>query len=128
MRTLATVVAGLAAISALAAPASPSRAAVIRLPLHGTVILAGSHVRCGSGKVNGQSYVDCGIAGTGNEPKKGGYVALMTGNGRVTIFDSTTQRTVFSRATAAVRAVPTAHPGDTIVLPGVAISCNVSTV
>jgi hypothetical protein len=128
MRTVATVVAGLVASGALAVPASARPAATITLPLHGTVILAGSHVRCGSGDVNGQSYVDSGIAGTGNEPKQGGYVVLMTGKGRVTIFDSSTQRTVFSRAAAAVRAVPTAHVGDTIVLPGIAISCNASRV
>jgi hypothetical protein len=125
MRKPVTVLSVLVALGALAAQAS---AAVITLPLHGTVILAHSNVRCGSGIVNKQRYVDCGIAGIGSVPKTGGYVVVMTADGTVTVLDSSTQAQVFSRKTASAYLGVVAHAGDKIVLPGVPISCKASTV
>jgi hypothetical protein len=128
MRKLVTALSVLVALGVGAVPASARTAAVIVLPQHGTVILAHSHVRCGAGTVNKQKYVDCGIAGIGSVPKTGGYVVVMTADGNVTVLDSSTQRQVFSRATASAYVGGIAHAGDKIVLPGVPISCKAASV
>jgi hypothetical protein len=117
-------VAILAALVAIAASASGAAASVIQLPLHGTVALAGSNVRCGSGTVSNLIFIDCGIAGPSNEPKKGGFVALMTQEGRVAVLNSTNLTTVFSRSPSSAWVGSPVRPGDTIVLPGTSISCN----
>src|SRR5829696_9038529 len=120
------------AAGALAASGSSRSSRVISLPVHGTVTLVGSHVRCGSGQLNGLTYIDCGISDARGEPKRGGYVALMTADGRVTILVVSTKKAVFSRApSSAYREAATGvtiRAGDTVVLPRTSISCNASLV
>jgi hypothetical protein len=108
---------------------------VISLPLHGTIGLAGSHVLCGSGAYKGLVYIDCGIGGPGGTPKKGGYVALMTAKGKVSVLDVSKNAIVFDKVAAplsralAEASVITVHPGDEVRLAGVSsIDCKVSLV
>ena len=119
----------------MVAPAGTAVAAshVVSLPLHGTLSLAGSHVLCGSGRAKGLTYIDCGIGGASGQPKRGGYVALLAANGKVSVIAVSTNKVVFDRVAAplALRApstsVITVHPGDEVRLPGVAaISCKIS--
>jgi hypothetical protein len=102
---------------------------VVPLPQGSTLLLAGSHVTCGSGHLNGETFIDCGIVGTRGQPKDGSYVTLMATDGKVAVATAMTHRIVFNRAPAARRvasATITAHPGDAIVLPGISkISCDV---
>jgi hypothetical protein len=119
---------------AVPASATASAGRVVVLPQHGTLLLAGSQVTCGSGTTAGQTFIDCGIIGTKGNPKAGSYVALMTRAGKVTVFGASTNTIVFSRTPAArVRSRPdaagsiAARAGDRISLPGVpSISCQVS--
>jgi hypothetical protein len=102
---------------------------VVELPMGGTLLLAGSHVTCGSGHLNGETFIDCGIIGVHGQPKVGSYVVLMAGDGKVGVSTASTHKIVFNRAPAA-RARPaddiTARPGDVIVLPTLQkISCDV---
>jgi hypothetical protein len=113
-----------------AGSASAAAGKVIALPMGGTLFLVNSHVICGSGHSNGQTFIDCGIAGKGGQPKAGSYVALMADTGKVAVTSTPANRIVFNRAPAG-RERPsagiTARPGDTIRLPTVpAISCQIS--
>jgi hypothetical protein len=128
VRRVVPTLAAFALLATFVGPAAGRSARVIELRVHGTVALTGSNVRCGSGVLKGLTYVDCGIAGPGNEPKKGGFVAVMTADGHVTILDSTTLITVFSRAPSSASVGTPVRPGDTFVLPGTSISCNSSKV
>jgi hypothetical protein len=123
----------LLAIATLAAcfgaPAEAAQGKVVALPMGGTLLLAGSHVTCGSGHLNGKTFIDCGIIGVHGQPKVGSYVVLMAADGKVGVATAATHKIVFNRAPAA-RDRPTdditAHPGDVIVLPTLqAISCEV---
>jgi hypothetical protein len=132
MRWGAAIVAAIAA-GALAAGAGGRSAKVIELPLHGTAILTGSHIRCGSATLQGSAYVDCSVANPRNlgEPKPGGYLVFMAANGRVSVLATTSNKAVFSRAPAAVHrrlaGIPVAV-GDVIRIPKTRISCTVSRV
>jgi hypothetical protein len=114
--------------------AASAEAKVIALPLHGTIALAGSSVRCGAGLSSGLVFIDCGISDTKGQPKRGGYVAVMAENGRVSVIATTTTKTVFSRAPAARLQRGAAnspaisvHAGDVISIPKVpAISCTIN--
>lgn len=131
MRHTGAILMGAIFVGAFAAAAAGSASRVVRLPLHGTVILSGSNIRCGSGSLNGVTYIDCGVSDVSGQPKQGGYVALMAADGRVNVIRVTTKKTVFSRMPAAVvrtSAGTLVHPGDVIQLPGTSISCNVSSV
>jgi hypothetical protein len=129
---------GAATVAVLCCFVSTATAAlhrVISLPLHGTVGLAGSHVLCGSGAYKGLVYIDCGIGGPGGTPKKGGYVALMTAKGKVSVLDVSKNAIVFDKVAAplsrsiAEASVITVHAGDEIRLAGVSsIDCKVSLV
>jgi hypothetical protein len=131
MLVLAVVLAG-----SLTASATAGSKKQITLPLHGTIMLANSNVRCGSGQASGLTYIDCGISTAAGQPKPGGYLALMLGSGKVNIIAVNTKKTVFNRAPAgreqrssAAATYPTVHPGDVITLPGApAISCRISSV
>ena len=108
---------------------------VVSLPLHGTIGLAGSHVLCSSGAYKGLVYIDCGIGGAGGTPKKGGYVALMTEKGKVSVLDVSKNAIVFDKVAAplarsiAEPAVITVRSGDEIRLAGASsIDCKVSLV
>jgi hypothetical protein len=131
MLVLAVIVAG-----SLATTATAGSRKQITLPLHGTIKLANSNVRCGSGQGSGITYIDCGISTAAGQPKPGGYLALMLGSGKVNIIAVSTKKTVFNRSPAgreqrssAAATYPTVHPGDVISLPGApAIQCRVSAV
>jgi hypothetical protein len=119
----------------LAATAGAASQHLVSLPLHGTLSLAGSHVLCGSGKYKGLVYVDCGIGGANGTPKKGGYVALMASNGKVSVLDVSGNRIVFDKVAAPLArstgasTVVSAAPGDEVRLVGVSsIDCKVSLV
>ncbi len=115
----------------VAAGAAARSTRVIPLQLHGTVVLAGSKIRCGSGQLKGLTYVDCGVADGSGQPKRGSYVALMAADGRVNIVSATTLKTEFSRVPAAAVATPSptvVRPGDTVTVPGTALSCSASRV
>jgi hypothetical protein len=118
-----------------ASAASAATHRVVSLPLHGTIGLAGSHVLCGAGAYKGLAYIDCGIGGPGGSPKKGGYVALMTARGKVSVLDVSKNAIVFARAAAPLaRSIEAAgvivvHAGDEVRLAGVSsIDCKVSLV
>ena len=122
-------------LSGFACTAAAATHRVISLPLHGTIGLAGSHVLCGSGAYRGLAYVDCGIGGPGGSPKPGGYVALMTAKGKVSVLDVSKNAIVFARAAAPLaRSIEAAgvivvHAGDEVRLAGVSsIDCKVSLV
>jgi hypothetical protein len=125
MLVVAAVLAG-----TFAGSASATARRVISLQLGGTIFLASSHVLCGSGHSNGQTFIDCGIAGKGGQPKVGSYVALMADTGKVAVTSTPANRIVFNRAPAARahRASGiTVRPGDAIRLPTVAaIACQIS--
>ena len=111
--------------------AAPSSSRTIPLVLHGTVILTGSSIRCGSGLLGKLTYIDCGISDASGQPKKGGFLVLMAADGRVNVLNTTTVKTVFSRMPAAAVKTPAGlaiHPGDVIQVPGTSISCNASSV
>ncbi|HEX4344446.1 MAG TPA: hypothetical protein VHZ31_02690 [Solirubrobacteraceae bacterium] len=119
--------------SATAANARPQK--IIGMPLRSTLLLASSNVACGSGVTAGHGFVDCGIAGSDGQPKKGSYFVIMTDVGRVNMIAAST-RTIVSSHTPAARERPagralitqTAHAGDQIVLPSMPqISCRVQT-
>jgi hypothetical protein len=118
-----------------ACAASAATHRVISLPLHGTIGLAGSHVLCGSGAYKGLAYIDCGIGGPDGSPKRGGYVALMTARGKVSVLDVSKNAIVFDQVAAplsrSIEAVTpiTVHAGDEVRLAGVStIDCKVSLV
>jgi hypothetical protein len=73
-----------------ASSAAPSSSRTIPLVLHGTVILSGSSIRCGSGVLNKLTYIDCGISDSTGQPKKGSFVLLMAQDGRVNVINATT--------------------------------------
>ena len=118
------------AVAAAATPTAQAHATrVVPLPQGSTLLLAGSHVTCGSGRLNGETFIDCGIVGVHGQPKAGSYVTLMATDGKVAVATAATHRIVFNRAPAVRRieeSTITARPGDAIVLPGVPdISCDV---
>ena len=127
-RVAATLVSGVL-VCVFAAAVSARSGAIVPLPLHGTISLSGSKILCGSGHLNGLTYIDCGVADASGQPKRGGYVALMAANGRVSIAAVSTNKIVFSRTpAAAIRATvgTPVHTGDLIELPATSILCNVS--
>ena len=132
MRRVAALLVGGALVGGFAATASGgSSSRVVKLPLHGSVILTGSDIRCGSGRLAGKTYIDCGVSDARGQPKRGGYVALMDAAGRVTVYDATSKKAVLTRSPAAVRRTPVGtriRSGDVVQLPGTSISCNASTV
>jgi hypothetical protein len=130
MRRAAAIVTILAC-GGLAASAAGRSTSTIGLPLHGTAILSGSHVRCGSALVQGRAYIDCGVSDPKHpgEPKPGGYLAYMGADGTVKVFETGTNKTIFSRTPASVHASPAGipvRPGDTIVIAHTSITCNAS--
>lgn len=109
--------------------------AVLSLPLGATLSLAGSHVLCSSGTYKKLHYVDCGIGGANGQPKKGGYVVLMSTDGKVSVLDVSRNAIVFKKVAAPLArssqdvTVLTAQPGDEVRLHGVtSIDCKVSLV
>ena len=113
------------------AVASGRSARVVQLQLHGTIVLSGSKIQCGSGQLKGLTYVDCGVADANGQPKRGGYVSLMAADGRVNIVATSTLKTVFSRVPAvSIRrsAAIVVKAGDSIALPKTSISCYASKV
>jgi len=123
------LVAAAVATACLCPGAQARSSKVVELPMGGTLLLAGSHVTCGSGHLNGETFIDCGIIGVRGQPKVGSYVVLMAGDGKVGVTAASTNKIVFNRAPAARadRASDiTARPGDVIVLPTLQkISCDV---
>jgi hypothetical protein len=115
------------ACSCTAAEARSSK--VVELPMGGTLLLANSHVTCGSGHLNGKTFIDCGIVGVKGQPKAGSYVVLMAADGKVGVSNATTNKIVFNRAPAArerATADIIARPGDFVELPTLQkISCDV---
>ena len=128
------LVLAVAVLGSVAAPATAGSRKQITLPLHGTIMLASSNVRCGSGEAGGATYIDCGISTSKGQPKPGSYLALMLASGRVNITAVNSNKPVFNRTPAgreerssARASYPTVHPGDVITLPTApAISCRVS--
>ena len=131
MRRVAALLVGVALVGCFAAAASGRSSRVVKLPLHGSVILAGSDIRCGSGRLAGKTYIDCGVSDARGQPKRGGYVALLDAAGRVTVYDVTAKKPVLTRSPAAVGQAPVGtriRSNDVVQLPGTSISCNASTV
>ncbi len=128
---LALALAGVITTGLAVSPAGGQSLGTVPLPLHGTIGLTGSKIRCGSGTLKGLTYVDCGVASASGQPKRGGYVALIAADGRVNIVSTTTLKTEFSRKPAGVvreTAVTPVRPGDTIEVPGTSILCSASSV
>jgi hypothetical protein len=131
VRRAAAILVVVGLVGVLTAAASGSASRVVKLPLHGTVILAGSDIRCGSGRLAGKTYVDCGVSDDRGQPKRGGFVALLDASGRVTVYDVTAKKAVLARVPASVGQAPVGtriRADDVVHLPGTSISCNASTV
>jgi hypothetical protein len=103
--------------------------------LHATLSLSSSNVLCTSGQYKRLTYLDCGIGGANGQPKKGGYVALIATDGKVSVLDVSKNAIVFEKVAAPLSldggqiAVLVAHPGDEVRLHGVSsIDCKVSLV
>jgi hypothetical protein len=95
-----------------------------RLPLNGTVALAGSHVVCMYRFSAKTSYtVECGVTGPhSGDAAVGSYIALMTAKGRVTVLVAYSNKFVFNEVAGVLMRTGTitVHPGDTIELAGTA--------
>jgi hypothetical protein len=121
-----------AALSAcVSSTAAGGAQAIISLSVGDGLSIAGSKIQCGVSanvgyglKLAGQTYIVCGPS---THVKGGGYIALIESDGRVVILSVKTQKSVSSRAPAAVGAqkgMSTARIGDVVVLKGTSIMCD----
>jgi hypothetical protein len=106
--------------------ASPTKSV---LPKKGEIVrLAGSGVECTWITLRrGMPCIRCGLADPQHRPLAGTYIATLHNDGRVTIVAAWSGRTVFSRTTSstAVTAQPQLAAGDSLHVPGTALSCSI---
>ena len=131
----------LAALSALAltgaaaSGAGAQPAGTLRIGVGDGLAIAGSKIQCGMSAdvgygldLRGKRYIACGPS---TSTKGGGYVALMASDGHVYILSIKTHKAVSSRMPASAAAsrtrsaVVTTKIGDTVVLAGTPLLCDV---
>ena len=123
----------LAGVLASGAAAHPAR--IVRISVGDGLAISGSKIQCGMSAdvgyaldLRGKRYIACGPS---TSTKGGGYVALMASDGHVYILSIKTHKTVSSRMPASAAAsgarsvLVTAKIGDTVVLTGTPLLCDV---